>query len=385
MISGDDVKKVRLALYPLVLAVAAGFGLWLAFQILERVLWVLVLVLLALILAAALMPGVRFLRRARLPPSGWRLPKPLAVLVIYLAIAFVFSTLGYLVVKTVVLELLGLFEVLPSLAEDLAERAQAIASAAGLGLLLPSPEDIAGQVQALTASYASALSLAGVFVQALVEFIVRLFIVLTLALFLIAESERILDFWVQLFPSSQQARVRELTTSVGDKVGHWLLGQMAVATITGTLAGLAAALLGLPYPFLIGVVTAVLDLAPIVGPTLMVFPAFLLGLSQSLFIAIAALIVFYGIAELDGNVLSPLITGRAVSLSPTLIIIAIPMGLALYGAIGALIAVPVVAAVQVFVTEIVLPWLKERQREGERERRESELEKDGREEMDEAA
>ena len=79
------MKEVRLTIFPLVLAILVGFGLFILLQLIERALWVLVL--LALVLAAARMPIVRVLRSIRLPPGGWRLPKALVVLRIYVSVA----------------------------------------------------------------------------------------------------------------------------------------------------------------------------------------------------------------------------------------------------------------------------------------------------------
>jgi predicted PurR-regulated permease PerM len=353
------LKGVRLAEQPLLLAVLAAFGLWVAARILERALWVLVLILVSAILAAAIAPLVDLLRRPTLPPNGWRLPKAVGVMLVYLAAAAVVGLMGYFLGGVFVSELQRFLEMLPSLVDHLAERYTALEDVPGIEPgFLPTSEDLAAQAQGLAAGL---LGLLQGLVAGLVDGVFRLFIVLILTLFLIVESDRIFAFWLDLFPPRHRAKVRDVTGQIGYKVGWWLLGQVAVASIAGTLAGLAAWLLGLPYPLLIGVTTAILDLAPVLGTALMTIPAFILGLLQSPLMAVVAGLVFYGLSQLDGNVLSPLITGRAVKLSPTLVIIATPFGLALYGPLGALIAIPVTAALQVVASEVLLPWLRARQ------------------------
>jgi predicted PurR-regulated permease PerM len=327
--------------------------------------WVLMLVLLSSILASAMMPGVRLMRRPRLPRLGWRLPKAIAVLIIYVLIAAGLGLMIFVLGSILVAEARGFAETLPGLMEGLLERIAQLEQELGLPGLIPSTEEIGSQLQALAGQAAGALRWTGIVLEGVIDFGFRLFIVLALALFMVIEAERIASFWVTLFPTSQRERVAELTSSLGDKVGYWILGRVAVATITGVMAGVAAALLGLPYPLLIGVVTGVLDFAPVVGPTLMVFPVFLLGLAQSEFIAILGVLIFYGIAEIDGSVLSPLIEGRAVRLSPVLILIAVPFGLAVYGIIGAVVAVPVSVALQLITLQVILPWLRERQQTAE--------------------
>lgn len=352
---------VRFGIRPLVLILIVGFGLWILLQLVQRALWVLVLVVLAIILAAALMPIVQVIRRARLPPGGWRVPKALAVIIVYATLAVLLVAITYFVGAVLLSELVAFISSLPQIAAQFAETLIEFERRTGVPVVTPAPEAIAGQLQELSTRALEALLFAVTVAEGIIWFFFQLFIVLALALFLIVESERIVAFWVDLFPRPQREKVHALTLNIGSKVGYWILGQIAVATITGVLAGIGAALLGLPYPALLGLVTAILDLAPVLGPTLMVFPGFLLGLSQSILVALAAVVFFYALAEFDGSVLSPLITGRAVEISPTLIIIAVPIGLALYGAIGALIAIPTTAALQIVTHEVILPWLHEQQ------------------------
>jgi predicted PurR-regulated permease PerM len=259
-----------------------------------------------------------------------------------------------------VTEARGFADTLPTILGDLLISLAEVEQELGLPGLIPSPEDLAAQAQALAGQAAQALRWTGVVLENTIEIGFRLFLVLALALFMVIEAERISFFWIGLFPPSQRPRVAELTASLGDKIGYWILGRLAVAILTGIMAGIAAALLGLPYPVLIGVVTGVLDFAPVIGPTLMVFPVFLLGLAQSELIAILGVLIFLAIAEIDGSVLSPMIEGRAVRLSPVLILIAVPFGLAVYGIVGAVVAVPVSVALQLITLEVILPWLRKR-------------------------
>ena len=346
--------RVRLIESPLVLAILVGFGVYLGLLFLSRVVWVLVIALLGLILAAAMMPIVRAMRRFAFPPGGWRVPKAAAVVIIYVLAALILGAIGYLVGGIIISELAAFAATAPEIAAGIAQQVEDLERAAGVPIPLPSPEDIAARVQAITLQL-------GVVVQNVVDLFVQFFILITLALFLIVESDRILLFWLNFFPPGQRERVQALTVGLGHKIGRWLLGQIAYATIVGVMIGLSSALLGLPYPALIALGTTIIELLPVVGPTLMVIPGFILGLTQSPLMAVVAAVVFFAIAQFGGNVLSPLIMGEAVKLSPTLIIIAVPFGLALYGAVGALIAIPVTVAIQVFTEDVFLPWLKRRE------------------------
>lgn len=353
------MPRVKLAVGSLAMVVVIGFGLLVLLRTLDRILWLVLLVVLSLILAAAIMPIVQVIHGPRLPPGGWQVPKALAVVAIYICGAVLIGILGYVVGGLLVAELLSLPNVFASRAGGAIRNLDGIVQSLGIPPpLVPSANQLSAQLHSVVGNVLLTLRS---FVGSLVQFIIRLFIMLTLTLFLIIESSQILDFWVGLFPCGQHQRVRELTVRIGDRMASWVLGQLAVTTVVGIIAGIAAAVLGLPFPALIGVVTGLLELAPMLGPTLMIFPVVLLGLLQSPVQAVVAGLVFFGIAELDANVLSPLITGRAVHLSPTIIIIAIPIGATLFGVIGALIAVPVAAGLKVVADEVILPWLHARE------------------------
>ena len=140
-------------------------------------------------------------------------------------------------------------------------------------------------------------------------------------------------------------------------MGWWLLGLATQMIVIGTISGVTAGLLGLPGPALFGFAAAILELAPSLGQILMVIPAVILGATISPVTALLAAIAFTAIALVDGSLLSPMVAGRAVKLSPILVVIAIPIGLTLYGGLGAILSIPVTAAIQIFVEDVVLPWL----------------------------
>ncbi len=141
-------------------------------------------------------------------------------------------------------------------------------------------------------------------------------------------------------------------------MGYWVLGTLLEAAIVGALGGLVAWLFRLPAPALLGVLAAIIQLIPVTGAILMAIPGFLLGLLQSPTVAVEVALAYVIVAQINASYLAPAIARWSVSLSPLIVIVAVPLGGALYGAIGALIAIPVAAAIQIFVSEVVFPWLR---------------------------
>jgi predicted PurR-regulated permease PerM len=354
------MTEVRLKERPLITAVFVAFGLWILFLLLQQAIWVLVMVLVAIILASALMPVVRFVQKAQFPPRGWRIPRALIVMTVYVLIIALVAGLMFLVGGILADQARQFSADLPALLDRLDGIVADLEDAVGVEGLVPAEEDLTGQIQGFVEGLPNFLL---AIVGGIGNLLFQLFIISILALFLVVESERILNFFVGLFPPLQRAQARRVMTEMGDKVGFWVLGQLLVATTVGILAAIAMGLLGLPYWALIGLMTAVLDLMPAVGPSLMVLPVFLLGMTESPVLAIVAAVVFLALAELDAHLLTPLITGRIVKLSRVVILVAVILGLALYGPIGALVSIPVAASLQVLSTEVLVPWLRTRQRE----------------------
>lgn len=355
------MQTILLAERPLLLAVLIGFSIWVLIQFALLVLWVLLLIMLAILLAAAVMPIVRRLESVSLPPGGWHLGRVPAVVTVYLVASLILATLVFSMGAFLIGDLVLFMKRLPDLLASLAVQAGAFASAVGLGSLVPSPQDIGPEIQSFVGQAASAASLAASAVGGIVGFFFRLFVVLVLAFFLVVESDSFLDFIENLFPLSKRITARAIMGRIGDRIGQWVLGQFVVAAISGALAGVAALALGLPYPLLIGLATALFDLAPAVGPGVMAIPVFFLGLTDSLLMAIASGVVFLILSQFDSSVASPLIVGRAVRLSPAVVIAAATLGVASYGIIGALVAVPIAMALKLVTLEVIMPWLHDRQ------------------------
>jgi hypothetical protein len=116
---------------------------------------------------------------------------------------------------------------------------------------------------------------------------------------------------------------------------------------------LALLLIGIPYPFLIGVVAGLGEFIPMVGLTLGAAVAVLVALGQPTWQLVAVVIFFVVAMNLESHILIPRLMSRVLGLSPLLTIIALFVGVTLMGILGGLVALPVAAALQVIVREIV--------------------------------
>ena len=133
---------------------------------------------------------------------------------------------------------------------------------------------------------------------------------------------------------------------------HWLLGQLAIMAVVGTLTGLGAWLIGLPSALALGIIAAVLEFIPFLGPILTAVPALLLALTIGSEAALWTAAMLLGVQQLEGQVLTPLIQRKAVTLPPVVTLFAlIGMGF-LFGPLGLLLAAPLTVVGYVMVGEL---------------------------------
>jgi len=184
------------------------------------------------------------------------------------------------------------------------------------------------------------------------------FAIVTLAfltLYLLIELPSVLRNIAALMPPDRAATYLRVQNQVNETITNALLGQMVIATIAGTVAGLASWAIGLPFPAVLGVIVAAFDLIPQVGSTIAGVILGLVGLTVGLPQAIAIVLVIIVYQQVENYLIQPAVMRRAVEISPLVTIASVIAGAALFGVLGAILAVPVAASVKVVLAELLAP------------------------------
>jgi predicted PurR-regulated permease PerM len=176
--------------------------------------------------------------------------------------------------------------------------------------------------------------------------------ILILTFYLLVESETIFRRFVRLFPVEQRLRVATVSSDISLKVSAWLGGQLLLALVIGVTATVGLWLLGVPYYFVLGLIAGIGELIPMVGPLLSAIPAVVVALTVSPGLALGTGIFFLAQQQFENHILVPKVMERQVGVSPVTVIIALLIGGSLLGIVGALLAVPTAAALQVIVDEL---------------------------------
>jgi len=311
---------------------------------------ILVIVLLAAILATGLSPVVDRLTRREWTRSRRRLSRPVAIALVYVGLLVAFGALASLLISPMVVETREIVQRGPELYRQLQEMLTGLQQRYAwlpdlTSILNRLPQEVGQLGQYLGAATGVAFRVFGGVVSAVT--------VLILSIYMLLEGPIIKDGFLQLFPRAHQRRVETVLQHIGQKFGGWLRGQLFLGFVIGITAGLGTWILGLPYPFLLGLAAGITELIPMVGPVLGAIPAVLVALFGPTWRLLAVIVLFTVIQQVENNLLVPRVMKQAVGLSPLLTIVAIMIGAQLMGILGALLAVPIAAALQVIVGEIV--------------------------------
>jgi predicted PurR-regulated permease PerM len=180
-----------------------------------------------------------------------------------------------------------------------------------------------------------------------------LFTILFLCMFLLMDMPRLKASVTSLLMPETGERTLAVWEAVTHTVSRWAIGALTIAVIAGVIQGGTAWLLGSSWALALGVIAGVLDLIPNLGATIAGFilvPAVLA--EEGLTAALIMLVVVLVYQQLENNVLQPAIQGKATDISPFFIILGVTVFGALLGVLGALVAIPVVASIQIVAREV---------------------------------
>ena len=303
---------------------------------------VVILVFIAGFLAVALGPAVDALGRRGVPRAG-------SILLIYLAVIGLVIGVGLLVVPPVVEQVDGLARDVPGYVTDLRanqtfrqydDRYDLSAKLTEQARSLPSRlGDAASTLQAVTV---------GVFAAG-----VQLITVLTMTFFMLLDGRRLVGFGVRLRGRREEDRLRRLAEDIYKSTAGYVAGVLTLGTIAGVSAFIVLTILGTPFAVPLAVLMFFLDLIPLVGATIAgVIIAAVTAFTGFPTDFVVWVIFFLVYQQLENNVMQPFVYRRAVSVSPLLVIISILIGSSLLGVLGALVAIPVAAALQIVIRDL---------------------------------
>jgi len=299
---------------------------------------VIALLFVAIVLAAAFDPWVDWMQR-------YKIPRAISILLIYIIMISVLSLLIVLMVPPISEQIGQLSKNLPLYYQRLAI---GVTQVTDNGIRQPTlPQALQTLSVTLGQTTKSVFStITGIF-GGLVSFIA----VLVIVFYLTVEEAMLKKFIHLLTLPKYREYVTGLINRMQEKIGLWLRGQLALCLIIGIMTYIGLVILGVKYALLLALIAGVLEIVPFVGPVISAVPAILVGFSDSFLKVILIIILYFVIQQIENHIIVPKVMQKAVGLNPIITILAVLAGAKLAGVVAALIAVPVAAAIGVFLSD----------------------------------
>jgi predicted PurR-regulated permease PerM len=329
-----------------IVVICIGILVWAAFSILGIFVHAIVLLLLAMAVAFLVTPLVNFLHRY--------IPRLFATLIVYVIVLSGLIALCYALVFSLIQQVNYFSTHLPGYVQNLPTTYTTtldwlVKQGVPISSINKAISSIEDQANALALSLAANLVS---IVQIVADVIVNILLVAVLSFYLTLDGKRIRNALVHVAPKRSLPHVQVFEDALNRVVGNYIRGQLTLAAIIGVLAGVGCYFLGLNnFALIIGALAFLFETIPMVGPALASIPAILISLLlPDPFPRTYAILVYFIIIQLiESNILGPRIVGHAVGLHPVASILALIVGVQLFGPFGALLATPVLAAVWVVV------------------------------------
>jgi len=337
----SEIKS--LVLWTIAVAAASVAILWALYLARQ----VLLLIYVSGLFAIGFSPMVRLIEHQTVIPIGTkRFPRWLAILILYASIIGFVTLVGFLVFPPLAHQAQSLGHELPGMLE----RAQQFLIDKGW---LKDRLNLQEAVAHAPTKSGDAVGLVASAIGNVAGGIVGVVTILILSFYLLVEAHSLRASFLRLFPKGSRARAAAASREITEKVSAWLGGQLLLGTIIGTTSAIGLWALGIPFFYVLALISGIGELIPVIGPVLAAIPALAVAATVSVKKVLFVLIFFFLQQQFENHVLVPKVMSRQVGVSAVTVIVALLIGGELLGIVGAILAVPTAAILLVVASELL--------------------------------
>lgn len=283
----------------------------------------------AIVISLALDPFVGFLEKRKIP-------RILGVLLVFIASLLILSTVFYFVIPVIADEIGGFLD----------QFNESTSSLLGFSLPESAIEGFSLNIdRALNFLSTSNFSVGGAVSSVFSSFILVIATII-ISFYLMIEKNGAERFLEALLPDSYEKPVLKIFRGFKVKIRLWVLAQLGLSIVVGIVTAVGLWLLGVRYSLILGLLAALFELVPMIGPILAGLVAFLVAVSDSFALGFYVILLFFLIQQLESHLLAPIIIGKTMKVHPIVVIIALLAGAKLAGFVGILLAVPIAVIIQ---------------------------------------
>lgn len=299
----------------------------------------LALLILGITIAAALAPVVHWVAKA--------MPRVAAIVLVYLVLFLLFSGLVWLLLPSFSGQVQGFVQRIPQLADQ-----------AQQWINQRLPIDLSTLVNSLQSSIGETASRLVTVPLQLASALLDTLLVIFLSIYALIATPKFCGFVVSLAPEEQRETVEDVMVRMAAAMGGYVRGVFISGVIIAVFTSVGLWLIGVQFPLVLGVTAGVLEVVPVFGSIFAGALIVVVALFQSTTTALITLVFVFVLQQVESNILFPLIMGHETETSPLLNLFAFFAGIAVGGLLGALVAVPLAAALHVFVRRVVAPAVR---------------------------
>ncbi|OGZ10517.1 MAG: hypothetical protein A3D67_03160 [Candidatus Lloydbacteria bacterium RIFCSPHIGHO2_02_FULL_51_22] len=326
-----NALHITIAPETIVKAILVALAFWLLYILRDLVL----VVLAAVVIASAIEPFTAWFMR-------WRIPRSLAVILIYLLLIVGLLGLFYFFIPPLLNDISGALSVLSRYLEGVSLTSPITAGIEGEGVIAELSRDfsvnrslteIRGALGALSSGF---LETASIVFGGIFSFI----LIIVLSFYLAVQERGIENFLRLVAPLRHEKYVMDLWRRAQAKIGLWMQGQLFLGFFIGALVFLGLSVLGVRHALFLAVLAAAFELIPLFGPKIAAVPAVLIAFLESTPLGLIVLGLYLIIDQFESHLIYPLVVRKVVGIQPIMVILALIIGGKLAGFLGIILAVP---------------------------------------------
>lgn len=312
----------------------------LGFMFLYLIRDIIIMLLAAFVIASAIEPIARRLRR-------YGVPRGASVVIVYVLVIAIFVLTVALIVPALAQQTAALIQSVSQVLQDVYQ------------YIVPTGQvevkDTVGQLRSSLSGFGGSFSNVSlnIFQQTRSVFsgIVSVIFTFIIALYLVIEEDAIKKMFRLVIPQRHIAYVERIIDRVQAKIGRWVIAQLSLAIIIGVVVGIGLWTLGVQHALALGLLAGVLEIIPVIGPIIAGFIGTLVALSQSLLLGLATIVFYVVVQQVENHALIPNVMRKATGLNPLVTLVAVLLGARLAGVVGVILAVPVATMINVFLSD----------------------------------
>ncbi len=319
------------------------------FVLLVAVLWflrdIVLIVLTAVVIASALEPAIAAIVRQKIP-------RIIAVILVYFLVFFAFFLIFYFFVPTVLEDLTTFISQIPSYIDTLSRAGFVNYYSNIFGF--STDATASAVVQNIRDGIAHAAVFSNAFTAAAVLFggFFSTILIAVFSFYFAVLQTGIEDFLRIVVPKKNQRYALNLWKRSQSKIGLWMQGQILLAAIMGVLVFLGLTIFSVPHALVLAMIAAMMEIIPVFGPGLAAIPAVAMAfVAGGAGLGVVTIVIFTIAQQFENHLIYPLVVTRVVGVPPMLVILALLIGGQLAGFLGIILAVPLAAMLQEFVND----------------------------------